>query len=83
VGATADVADRFINIVEIINVVKQLLIISKERLAARSIRSPPIFHVGDLVYLSTRGLHTCSPKCKHLRDKKMVLIKVMAMVGVT
>jgi hypothetical protein len=44
-GATADAAVRLTNIVEIRDVVKQLLIRSKERLATRSTRSPPIFLV--------------------------------------
>jgi hypothetical protein len=56
-GATANAAERLTIIDEISDVVKQLLILSKERMAARSTRSPTNFHVGDLVYLSTRGLH--------------------------
>ena len=81
VGATADAAERLTNIVEIRDVVKQLLILSKERMAARSTRSPPHFQVGYLVYLSTRGLHTLSQKCKHLRDKKLGPFKFLAKVG--
>jgi hypothetical protein len=56
-GATANATERLTNIVEIRDVVKQLLILSKERMAARSTRSPPHFQIGDLVYLSNRGLH--------------------------
>jgi len=56
-GATANAADRLTSIFKIRDMVKQLLIMSKERVSARSIRSPRIFHVGDLVYLFTRGLH--------------------------
>ena len=82
-GATADAADRLTNIVEIRDVVKQLLILSKERMAARTTRSPPNFNVGDLVYLSTRGLHIRSQKCKHLRDQKLGPYKVLAKVGMT
>ena len=82
-GATADAADRLTNIVEIRDVVKQLLILSKERMAARTTRSPPNFSVGDLVYLSTRGLHIRSQKCKHLRDQKLGPYKVLAKVGMT
>ena len=58
--------------------VKQLLILSKEKMAARSTRSPPIFHVGDPVYLPTRGLHIRSQKCKHLREQKLGPFKFMA-----
>jgi len=82
-GAIADAADRLTNIVEIRDDVKQLLILSKERMAARTIRSPPNFNVGDLVYLSIRGLHIRSQKCKHLRDQKLGPYKVMAKVGMT
>ena len=56
-GATVDAADRLTNIVDIRDVVKQLLILSKERMTAKTTRSPPNFNVGDLVCLSTRGLH--------------------------
>ena len=52
-------------------------------MTARSTRSPPNFHVGDLVSLSTRGLHIRSQKCKHLRDQKLGPFKVMAKVGMT
>ena len=52
-------------------------------MAARSTRSPPQFQIGDHVYLSTRGLHIRSQKCKHLRDQKMSPYKVMAKVGMT
>jgi hypothetical protein len=82
-GATADTADMLTNIVETRDVVKQLSILSKERMAVRSTRSLPIFHVGDLVYLSTRGLHIHSQECKHLRDQTLGSFKVMAKVGMT
>jgi len=52
-------------------------------MAARSTRSSPNFHVGYLVYLSTRGLHIRSQKCKHLRNQKLGPFKVMAKVGMT
>ena len=81
--ATADAVDGLTNIVDIRDVVKQLLILSKERIAARTTRSPPNFNVGDLVYLSTRGLHIRSQKCKHLRDQKLGPYKVLAKVGMT
>ncbi len=82
-GATADAADRLTDIFEIRDIVKQLLILSKERMAARTTRSPPNFNFGDLVYLFTRGLHIRSQKCKHLRDQKLGPYKVLAKVGMT
>jgi hypothetical protein len=55
--ATADAADRLTNLLELRDVVKQLFILSKENIEAIFTRSPHIFHVGDIVYLFTRGLH--------------------------
>jgi hypothetical protein len=82
VGASADAADRLTLIADIREVVTQLLKLSKERIAARSTRSPPIFQPGDLVYLSTRGLNIRSQKCKHLRDQKLGPYKVVTKVGI-
>jgi hypothetical protein len=59
------------------------LILSKEIIAARSTQSPPIFRVGDLLYLSTRGLHIRSPKFKRLGDQKFGPFKVVAKVDMT
>ncbi len=56
-GAKAHAADRLPLIVDIRDVVNQLLKLSKERMAVRSTRAAPIFQPGDLVYLSTKGLH--------------------------
>ena len=70
VGATADAANRLTLIADIRDVANQLLKLSKERMAAGSTRIAPIFQPGDLVYLSTKGLHIRSQKCKHLRDQK-------------
>jgi hypothetical protein len=82
VGASADAADRLTLIADIREVVTQLLKLSKERIAARSTRSAPIFQPGDLVYLSTRGLNIRSQKCKHLRDQKLGPYKVVTKVGI-
>ena len=43
----------------------------------------PIFQPGDLVYLSTKGLHIRSQKCKHLRDQKLCPYKVVSNVVIT
>ncbi len=80
-GATADSADRLALITDIRDVVNQLLRLYKERMAARSTRTAPIFQPGDLVYLSTKGLHIHSRKCKHLRDQKLGTYKVISKVG--
>ena len=81
-GATADAGDRLKLIACIRYVVNQLLKLSKERMAARSTRTVPIFQPGDLVYLSTKGLHIRSPKCKHLRDQKLGPYQVIFKVGI-
>jgi len=47
-------------------------------MTARSTRTVPIFQPGDLVYLSTKGLHIRSQKCKHLRDQKLGPYKVIS-----
>jgi hypothetical protein len=77
----ANAVDRLTLIANIPDVVNQLLRLSKERMAARSTRTAPIFQPGDLFYLSTKGLHIRSQKCKHFRDSDLeirnwVLIKL-------
>ena len=69
-GATADAAYRLTLVANIRDVVKQLLKLSKKRMAARSTRTAPIFQPEDLVYLLTKGLHIRSQKCTHHRDQK-------------
>jgi len=82
VGATADVYDRLTLITYIRDVVNQLLKLSKERMAARTTRTAPISQPGDLVYLSTKGLHIRSKKCKYLRDQKLGPYKVISKVSI-
>ncbi len=82
VGAIADAADRLTLIAYIRDGVSQLLKLSTERLAVRSTRTAPIFQPGDLVYLSTKGLHIHSQKCRHLRDQKLGPYKVISKVGI-
>ena len=82
VGATADAADRLTLTADIRDVVVQLLKLSKERMAARSTKTAPIFQKGDLVYLSTKGLHIRSQKYKHLRDQILGPYKVISKVSI-
>jgi hypothetical protein len=81
-GAIADASDRSTFITYIRDVVNQLLKLSKERLAARSTRTAPIFQPGDLVYLSTKGLHIRLQNCKHLRDQRLDPYKVVSKMGI-
>ena len=67
-GATAGAADRLTLIADIRDGVNQLLRLSKEKMAAKSHRIAFIFQPGDLVYLSTKGLHIHLQKYRHLRD---------------
>jgi hypothetical protein len=39
------------------DVVREILTLSKQRMAARSFQTPPIFVVGDFVFLSSKDLH--------------------------
>jgi hypothetical protein len=50
-------------------------------MAARSSRSSPIFVVGDFVFLSSKGLHIHSQKCKHLRDQRLGPFEVFEKVS--
>jgi hypothetical protein len=81
-GPTMDAPDRFTLIADIRDDVNQLQRLSKERMAVRSTRNAPILQPGDLVYLSTKGLHIRSQKCKHLRDQKLDPNKVISKVGI-
>jgi hypothetical protein len=67
-GAYALVADRLTKLANVREVVRELLTLSEQRMAARSSRLTPTFVVGDFVFLSPKGLHIHSKKCKHLRD---------------
>jgi hypothetical protein len=51
-------------------------------MASRSARTALIFQPGDLVYLSMKGSHTRSHKCKHLRNQKLGPYKVVSKVGI-
>jgi len=70
-GAPALVADRLTKLANIREVIRELLMFSKQRMAARSFRPTPTFVVSDFVFLSSKGLHIHSHKCKHLRDQRI------------
>ena len=81
-GATAEEGDRLTMITDIRDVVHQLIKLSKERMIARSTRAAPLFQPDDCVYLSKKGLHIRSHKCKHLRDQRLGPFKVICKVGI-
>jgi len=82
VGATADASDRLALIAYIRDGVSQILKLSKERMAAKSTRIAHVLQPGDPVYLSRKGLHIRSQKCKHLRDQKLAPYKVISKVDI-
>jgi hypothetical protein len=57
-SAIAYATDRLTPISNILDAVKQLFQSSKERMSIRSTRTNPLFQPGDLVYLSTKALHS-------------------------
>ena len=82
IGAPAFVADRLSELASVRHVVRELLTISKQRMAARSSRQAPIFAIGDFVFMSsTKGLHIHSQKCKHLRDQCIGPFQVLKKIG--
>jgi hypothetical protein len=81
-GASAEAADKLTMITDIRDMVYELIKLSKERMEARSTRSASLFQAGDKVYLSTKGLHIRSQKCKHLRDQRLGHYKVICNVGI-
>jgi hypothetical protein len=81
-SATTEAADRLTMMRDIRDVVYQLIKLSKERMAARTTRTAPLFHQDDNVYLSTKGLNLRSQKCKHLRDQRLGPFKVICKVGI-
>ena len=76
-GATTEATVKLTMIKDIRDVVHQLIKLSKERMAAISIRNAPLFQPYDCVYLSTKGLNIRSQKCKHLRDQLLGPFKVI------
>jgi hypothetical protein len=80
-GAPALAADRLSKFTHFREVVREFLTLSKQRMAALSPRLAPTFVVGDFVFLSFKGLHIHSQKCKHLRDQRLGPYQVIEKVG--
>ena len=80
-GAPVSAVDRLTYLKDTQELIKELLVLSKQRMAARRNRDPPVFQPNDLVYLSTRGLNIRSQKCKHLRDQNLGPFRVVERVG--
>ncbi len=81
-SATAEAADILTMIAYIKDVIHELIKLSKKRMTVITTRSASLFQPGDHVYLSTKGLHTRSHKCKHLRDQRLGPCKVICKVGI-
>ena len=56
-GALAPFFERLIELASVRDVVRELLTLSKQRMANRSSKPAPTFVVGDLAFLSSNGLH--------------------------
>ena len=80
-GAPALVAYRLTELACVRDVVRELLTLSKQRMAARSSRPSSIFAMGDFFFLSSKGLHVHSQRCKHLRDRRRGPFQVLKKVG--
>jgi len=80
-GALALVAARLTELANVREVVRELLTLSKQRMTARSSRPVPTFVLGDFVFLSSKGLHIHSQKCKHVRDQRLGPFQVIEKVG--
>ena len=76
-GADKTAADRLQQIADTQAVVKELLRLSKDRLAARRTTFTPTFQPGDLVHLSTKGLNIKSQSCQKLKDGFLGPYKVL------
>jgi len=64
------------------DVVREILTLSKQRVAAGSSRPTSIFDCGDFALISSEGLHIHSQQCKHLRDQQIApLFQVLEKVG--
>ena len=77
----ASAAARLQSIKDTQLVVRQLLQLSKERLAAKGNRPAIEFQVGDHVYVATNGLNIKSQACKKLRDRKIGPFRVLERIG--
>jgi hypothetical protein len=80
-GAPAPVVDRLTELANVREVAREILTRSKQRMTAHSSRPAPTFLVGDLVFLSSKGLHIHSQKCKHLREQRLGPYQVIEKVG--
>ena len=80
-GAPAPIVERLTELASVRDVVRELLTLSKQRMATRSFRPAPIFAVGDFVFLFSKGLHIYSQKCNHLRDQRLGPFQVIEKVG--
>ena len=60
---------------------RELLTLSKQRMASRSFLSTTIFIVGHFVFLSSKDLHIQSQKYKHLTDHRLGPFEDIEKVG--
>ena len=80
-GAPAPVADRLIDLASVRDVVRELLTISKQQVAARSSRPAPTFVADDFVFLSSKVFNIHPQNLKHLRDRRLGPFEVLEKIG--
>jgi hypothetical protein len=76
------VVERLAKLASVRDVVREFFTLSKQRMAARSSKPTPTFIVDDFVFLSSKGSHFHSQKCKNLRDERLGPFQVLEKVGV-
>jgi len=79
--APAPIDERLTELASVRDVARELLTLSKQRMATRSFKPAPTFGVGDYVFLSSKGLHIHSKKCKYLRDQRLGPFQVIEKIG--
>ena len=80
-GALAPVVERLTKLASVRDVVRDLLTLSRQRMAACSSRPAPTFVVGDFIFLFSKRLHIYLQKYKHLRDQRLDPFQVIEKVG--
>ena len=80
-GTNAEAAVRLEHMRDVQEVTKELLRLSKDKMAAQADQPVREFNVGDYVFLSTKGLRLKSQACSKLKDRQVGAFKVLERVG--
>ena len=80
-SAIAPIAERLTKLASVRDIVRELLTLSKQRMAARFSRLAPTVVVSYFVFFSSKRLHIHSQMCKHLRDQRLGPFQVIEKIG--